>query len=684
MAEPANSRFLVWSLRFAGIVPLLIGGAWLVAWISGWAPELATKGVITVKTNMSVCLLLAGAGLLLLTEGKISKHRCLIGSIIGFIVLLTGAVTLTEHLFGLNPGIDQLLAHEPQGALATASPNRIGPPGSISLTLLGLGLIALAANRRWTPYFGVAVAAVNLVPLVGYLYNVAAFYSHPRMTGIAWPTVIALLCLGSGLVLAQKENGPMILLLRQDPGGLFLRQTIVPLIVVPLALGLLSVQGQNSGWFSAAVATGLLVISLIVIFALLLWRSARNVSQAAAARAQSDEALRQNEARLRAVLRSLTEGVVFLNTNGVVEEINESVRGVHGHTIEELTDPDRDPRWAMVRSDGTPFPEEEQPAIKALRTGEPVRDVEMGFQKPDGTVRWRLVNAQPARNDQGDLIGVVASFFDITERKQFLSQLERLVADRTAKLQELVSELEHFSYSITHDMRAPLRSMRGYADLALEILQSQPPGRAQEYLRRISVSAERMDTLITDALNYSQAVRQELPLEPTDLSALLHGMLESYPGFQSPNASIQIQGEIPAVLGNRAGLTQCFSNLIGNAVKFVSPGKSPEIRIWWESRPAAELRDSLHPGQQCWLRVWVEDNGIGIPPSMLPRVFNMFSRGSHDYEGTGIGLALVRKVVDRMGGRVGVESQLGKGSRFWVELRPAPPKSQASQPAPGV
>jgi signal transduction histidine kinase len=141
-----------------------------------------------------------------------------------------------------------------------------------------------------------------------------------------------------------------------------------------------------------------------------------------------------------------------------------------------------------------------------------------------------------------------------------------------------------------------------------------------------------------------------------DTGALLRGMLDSYPEFQPSKAHIRIEGDLPVVLGNQAGMTQCFSNLLGNAVKFVKPGQTPEICI------RAEQRDG-------WTRIWVEDNGIGISPQMRPLVFDMFSRGSRNYEGTGIGLALVRKVTQRMGGKVGVESEEGKGSQFWLELR---------------
>ncbi len=204
-------------------------------------------------------------------------------------------------------------------------------------------------------------------------------------------------------------------------------------------------------------------------------------------------------------------------------------------------------------------------------------------------------------------------------------------------------------------MRAPLRAMKGFAEV-IEELSADASAELRQFVRRIMVAAERMDALIRDALNYSRAVRQELPLEPIDSGALLRGMLDSYPELQPSKAHIRIEGELPMVMANEAGLTQCFSNLLGNAVKFVVPSQMPQVHIWAEAREE-------------WVRIWVADQGIGISPQMMPRIFDMFSRGSNTYEGTGIGLALVRKVVQRMGGKVGVESEEGKGSRFWIELK---------------
>jgi signal transduction histidine kinase len=185
-----------------------------------------------------------------------------------------------------------------------------------------------------------------------------------------------------------------------------------------------------------------------------------------------------------------------------------------------------------------------------------------------------------------------------------------------------------------------------------------------------------------------------------DLFQLLDGLVQTYPNLQPHKADIRIEPRLPAVLGNEAALTQCFSNLLGNAVKFAKPGAQPHIRIWAELRtpgpesslessgsgiPARAPRDTHDPfasaspvaGQPSHpaspvVRIWVEDDGIGIPEHSLQRIFDMFQRATTDQEGTGIGLAIVRKVVERMGGAAGVESQPGQGSRFWVELAKAP------------
>jgi signal transduction histidine kinase len=289
------------------------------------------------------------------------------------------------------------------------------------------------------------------------------------------------------------------------------------------------------------------------------------------------------------------------------------------------------------------------------------------------------------------------------ELAQANAELEQKVRDRTAKLQETVAELEHFSYTITHDMRAPLRVMLGLSGVLLEECSEPLHPTRREYVHRIADSADRMDKLIVDALQYSGVLRQHFELEPVDIAALLRGILESYPQFQPPQADIHIDTHLPVVLGNSAGLTQCFSNLLGNAVKFVRPGQTPEVRVWaelvqspesgvqsqqtghttrnteHESAPSTRNRTSRRSQAEAdqsstlnqLVRIWFEDKGIGIEEQYHDKIWQMFQQLNKSYEGTGVGLALVRKVVDRMNGRVGVESEPGHGSRFWIELKRA-------------
>lgn len=139
----------------------------------------------------------------------------------------------------------------------------------------------------------------------------------------------------------------------------------------------------------------------------------------------------------------------------------------------------------------------------------------------------------------------------------------------------MVGDLEHFSYTITHDMRAPLRAIQGFAAMLLDRPDECAHPMTRDYIQRILEAAARMDRLIIDALDYSKVVRQDMPLEAVDTGALLRGIIESYLQFQPPHAEIKIEGPLPVVLANEAGLTQCFSNLLGNAVKFVEPGVAP-------------------------------------------------------------------------------------------------------------
>ncbi|MBA4147265.1 MAG: transporter substrate-binding domain-containing protein [Verrucomicrobia bacterium] len=223
-----------------------------------------------------------------------------------------------------------------------------------------------------------------------------------------------------------------------------------------------------------------------------------------------------------------------------------------------------------------------------------------------------------------------------------------------AELREINQSLEIFSHSIAHDLRAPLRAISGLSEALQQDYGGKLDDVGQDYLRRISFAAERMENLVRDVLAYSQASRAEFKIENVTLKQVVNELLGEFPPEQ--RGYFHLVTELPTVQGHPALLAQCFANLFGNAIKFVPEERTPDIRIWSEQK-----------GER--VRIWVEDNGIGIAPEEQLRIFKLFQRGSHHYGGTGIGLAVVAKGMERMGGSFGVESQVNQGSRFWIELK---------------
>jgi signal transduction histidine kinase len=236
------------------------------------------------------------------------------------------------------------------------------------------------------------------------------------------------------------------------------------------------------------------------------------------------------------------------------------------------------------------------------------------------------------------------------------AELELTIARRTAELRGSVAELEAFSYTLAHDLRAPLRAIHGFTQLVLEMPDGTVAPSAVDLLNRVMRASGRMDSLIQDVLDLAQVIRRPIKLVPIDVDSLVRAIISERPELMPPAASIVIVEPLLPMLGHEASLSQCLTNLLGNAVKFVAAGQIPRVKIW--SEPGAMVR------------LWIEDHGIGIPADAQDSIFEMFLRlhPAGHFEGSGIGLAIVRKAVERMGGQIGVNSTVGVGSRFWLQL----------------
>lgn len=364
-------------------------------------------------------------------------------------------------------------------------------------------------------------------------------------------------------------------------------------------------------------------------------------------RRQAEESLRTVSQRFRLLAEAVPEKIFSCAALGVTDYCNRRL-----HDYSGVKEPQQWKWSSFVHPDDVG--ETERRWNHTLATGEPFQ-IEHRIRDAEGTYRWHLSRAHALRGNNGSGTACIGCCTDIEDRKQQEERLEQTVAARTAALRETIQELEAFSYSISHDMRQPLRAMEGYAQALVEDHGTKLDGDARHYLDRIRSSAVRLDKLIQDVLDYSRVSRGNLELTTIDLDRLVHDVVDTYPTLRG--AAISIQSPLGRVRGHEVPLTQCVSNLLGNATKFAAESRPLRVKVWTEQREGG------------WLRLWIEDNGIGIKRRDHQRIFDMFAQVHGErYGGTGIGLTITRKAVARMNGHLGLVSTFGRGSRFWIEL----------------
>jgi signal transduction histidine kinase len=259
----------------AGTFAAGVGGLALAGWTLDLDVLKGAGGAITMKPNAALGLLLTGLSL----RAYVSSRRPLrwLSTPLAFCAGAIGILTLSQHLVGWQLGIDELMFVEAPGSPATASPARMGPIASLSLTAASAALLVMRRSPRIAQTLALTVGTLAFVALVGYWYRVQELYSVARYTGIAWPTAAALEVLSVGLLTANAHVGPASVLISEGPGGTLARRLILPAILVPTALGYLRVAGQQAGMFDTGMGTALLVVALAMLFTVLIWSTAANL-----------------------------------------------------------------------------------------------------------------------------------------------------------------------------------------------------------------------------------------------------------------------------------------------------------------------------------------------------------------------------------------------------------------------
>ena len=380
--------------------------------------------------------------------------------------------------------------------------------------------------------------------------------------------------------------------------------------------------------------------------------AARDVTE----RKQAEEQLRKMSLYARSLIEASLDPLVTIRKDGKIMDVNQATELATGVT-----------RQRLIGSDFCDYftePDKARKGYERVFAEGAVRDYPLAIRNVSGALTDVLYNASLYTNDVGEIEGVFAAARDITQMKaaerevrRLNDELEQRVIQRTAQLEAANKELEAFTYSVSHDLRAPLRHISGFSRILTEEFAASLPPEAQHHLQRIDEGTRRMGLLVDDLLNLARVGRRDLSLQVTGFQSVVEEVIGSLKADVADRRVEWKIGDLPYVDCDPALIKQVFQNLLSNALKFTRPRARAVIEVGREDRDGASV-------------VYVRDNGVGFSMKYADKLFGVFQRlhRPEDFEGTGVGLATVQRIIQKHGGRIWAEAELDKGATFYFTI----------------
>jgi PAS domain S-box-containing protein len=636
----------------AGLFATAVGLVVLIGWTLEIEPLKSIVGSITTKANMGLSLIACGLALAIVARGAtrfggIATALAIFGGAIG-------ALTFSQHVFGWNLGIDELLFTEAAGAEATTSPGRSGPNGSLSLVLASLALLSLRAGTSRgaarAQFLAAGMAILATIPLIGYWFGAEQLYDIARYTGIGFSTAFTLLVLSLGIMTLRLDAGPIAVLTSDGSGAVMARRLLVPGLALPLVFGYLELIGQRAGYYDTGLGTGLFAISLATIFVALIWRTARHMNTSDSDRRQAEAASRASERSFSSMFRSLPVSVTLARvTDGTIVDANEAFTELSGFAREEVLGK-TGPELGLIRDLAA-----RQRFLDEVRRTGVVRNAEIRWFPKTGAPRDVITNFSIIELQGTQYI--LSTVLDFTERKNLETQqaAAREAAESANRLKD------QFLATLSHELRTPLNAILGYARMLHT--NAIPPDKRERAIEIIERNAVAQNQLVEDLLDISRITtgKVRLDAQPVLVVTPLREALESLkPAAEAKRIALEIETDpfVGTVNGDQTRLQQIFWNVLSNAVKFTPEGGRIVVQL--------DLDGSF-------VRVTVRDTGIGISPEFLPYLFEPFrqadGRFSREFGGLGLGLAICRQLVELHGGTIHASSAgAGHGTTLTVRL----------------
>jgi PAS domain S-box-containing protein len=379
--------------------------------------------------------------------------------------------------------------------------------------------------------------------------------------------------------------------------------------------------------------------------------AARDVTE----RKRAEKQLRAASLYTRSLIEASIDPLVTISVKGKITDVNKATEDVTGFSRKELIGSDF---WDYFTE-----PEKARAGYQKVFTEGLVKDYPLAIKHKSGRITDVLYNASLYRNSEGEIQGVFAAARDITVRKEMENEIKQTVE----KLKQSNAELEQFAYVASHDLQEPLRMVASYVQLLEQRYKGKIDPEADEFIAYAVDGANRMRGLIDDLLTYSRVSRLGKPFESTDLESTLDVVLKNLQASIAESGAVVTHDKLLMVMADGGQLVQLFQNLIGNAIKFHGE-EPPRVHV------SAQVKENEYLFS-------VHDNGIGIAPEYFDRLFKIFQRlhTREEYPGSGIGLAICKKIVERHGGRIWIESQVGKGSTISFTLSKKKEKGETKE-----
>ena len=652
----------------AGLASAALGISVLGGWVLG--SDVLTSivpGLVPMKPNMALGFLLLGVSLAIAALPGTARRRA-VGRVLAMTAGLIGLLTLAQYAFGVDLWIDRLLPFTGEDKTGITLAGRMAPTSAANLVAFAivLGVGSRPRPTRLTDVLLAGSGVAAIVSLVPYAYGVRTLLPALGPVTMAVHTAVTFLALMIGTYLLWRGRGALGAVTGTDRAAHFGRLLLGAAVTIPLAVGFIAVRGRAEGLFDAdfevafVAALTMFVLGITVIAASHVM--SRRDAEVAAARRSSDHSL----ALVRGLLHSMTDAVRVSDLDGRILLMNDAEAARLGRQPGDLVGVAAIDAYGPTV--GGRIRAEEQRVI-ATRTS-----VSSTFtvEDPEEARAFHSIKT-PYRDGAGRVVGVVAIARDITER----AALEQELRDTTAELHRSNRDLQQFAAVASHDLQEPLRKIRAFGDrLAAEPSTDE---RSRDYITRMRNAAERMQTLIDDLLSYSRVTTTTEPFSDVRLDVTVEGILDDLETAAEDSGATITVDPLPVIQADGPQMRQLFQNLIGNAIKYRRPGVPPVVSVTTSDAAAGEP-GSAAVAADAQVRIVIADNGIGFEQRHAERIFGQFQRlhGRGEYEGTGMGLALCRRIVERHGGTVSAVGKPGVGSTFTIEL---PLRQGASSPA---